>query len=634
MGTGNPKILAFFGSDLAFRNGAGLLRKLHGRGFSLLALDSHAMACATRVGLPYTTLEDWLDPAETAVAVESSLLCLDNWFEPARKEFTAEDICWPEIDKAAMKWLWQDATLSLQLANVLQSRRCISFAFFRNLFPRAAVGHPRSDACNRLWQAALSEIAHPGFLRLDQFVSELSPRSLKAGIGRLRELLTRQAHRQQLADKREIPKGSVVLVIGPDEEVRFTHIVEQLSCTLPREVGVVIAGSYSDTSAAIAATWDVPVVYGPRWPVFRRMAALPSVLLPRPHRDLGERFLAGYEHALKASTGKPWHSPLQYLAFHFRYYCLYRWPYLLKECLHFWVNLWKRLRPKAILVTSRDEVIFALASAAAGQMDIRSFCAPHGGNSGIKRDSTPLLNDWVLCNSPLQKARFALRGFPPDRIVICNGLLASNEYGVSSTASLPDTSKYRILGLAEATGEGTNLVKYTSPRAQMRALRIVSRPPSDLVDRIEIAIKVHPHIFDLEIIEAAGSEVATNLLPRGSNLHAALESSDLVVGVNYRGTALFHAMRAGKPIIQLLTESPQLWDRPDFPFDILEDGETVATTADEFWNLVRSYFTNPQVAWDMCRRSKAFFHEHLDDSSFPPWWDVVADKLRTTREKE
>lgn len=634
MGTGNPKILAFFGSDLAFRNGARLLRKAHGNGFNLLALDSRAMACATRAGLPYTTLEDWLDSADIAAAVDRSLLCLDNWFEPAREELTAEGICWPEIDKSAMKWFWQDAMLSLQIAQKLRDRECTTFAFFRNLFSRAAVGHPRSDTCNVLWEAELSEIRQQRFLLLDQFASDRTLKWLKGGIGRLGAIFTPPSLAQQAVEIREIPQRSVVLVIGPGEEVRFNQYVDGLSHRLPGKMAVAIAGQYSQTSAAIVSHWEVPVVYGPRWPAYRVMAALPSFLLPRPDRELGERFLDGYQHALKAAAGTLWQKALEHLGFHFRYYCLYRWPYLLKECLRFWVDLWERIRPKAILVTSRDEAVFALASAAAGQMGIRSFCAPHGGNSGIKRDCTPLLNDWVLCNSPLQRARFALRGFPPDRIAVCKGLLAPNEYEVSSTVALAHKSRYRILVLTEATGEGTNLVKYTSPRAQMRALRIVAHPPPDMVVPIDIAIKVHPHISDLEILEAAGSEVAEHLMPLSSDLLTALESADLVVGINYRGTALIHAMRAGKPIIQLLTESPLLWDRPDFPFGILEDGTTVVTTGEEFWDLVRSYFTTPQVAEGMRRKSGAFFHEHLDDSSFPPWWDVVEDKLRTTREKE
>jgi hypothetical protein len=161
----------------------------------------------------------------------------------------------------------------------------------------------------------------------------------------------------------------------------------------------------------------------------------------------------------------------------------------------------------------------------------------------------------------------------------------------------------------------------------VRALKIVASVPEDLADKTEVWIKTHPHISDMEIIESAGNNVIPLLLPLKSDLHTALERADLVVGLNYRGTALIHAVKAGKPVIQLLTEWPALERRADFPYHILEEGTTVARTAEEFWDLVRSFFGQPDTAHQMREKSRRFFAEQLNDSRFPSVVTLVDEKL-------
>lgn len=619
-----PHVLAFFGSDLVRRNARAFLQRAHKGGAELLTLDSDAMAQAVRAGLPYTTLEDWLEPEVIARAVENSILCSDKWFESAREHFTVEGVCLPEVDKSSMKWFWMDALLALELTRSLQSRNC-SLSFFRNLLPRASVGHPRSDACNTLWRKeACSKSVH---ILLDQVLPGLSSTLVRGALSRVTEALRARGKSGQGRSEKTIPRDSIVFVMGPEEEVRFSHLVDQFSRSFPGRVGAVIAGAASDSAIALIANLGVPVLQGPKWPVYRWLSALPSWLLPSPNRAWSQKFLAAYRLALKAAGGTVWQLPMQHLGFHFRYYCVYRWPHLLAESLVYWRKLWSRIRPAGVLVTSRDEAVFALATITAKEAGALTFCIPHGGNSGFKRDSTPLAHDWVLCNSPLQQSRFELRSIPPARTVVCKGLLPANEYQVSPLHKQGSSCRWRILALTEATGEGVNLVTYTSPKAHVRALKIMASVPEDLADKTEVWIKTHPHISDMEIIQAAGNKVMQLLLPLKSDLHTALERADLVVGLNYRGTALIHAMKAEKPVIQVLTEWPALERRADFPYHILEEGTTVARTAEEFWNLVRSFFTQPDAAHQMREKSKRFFAAQLDDSPFPSVVTLVNEKL-------
>ncbi len=89
-------------------------------------------------------------------------------------------------------------------------------------------------------------------------------------------------------------------------------------------------------------------------------------------------------------------------------------------------------------------------------------------------------------------------------------------------------------------------------------------------------MKTHPHISDLPMLEAAGPAVLQRLMPLASELESALKETDLVVGVNYRGGAMVHALRMAMPIIFFLTENEAMLRRPDYPYDTFHEGTLVA----------------------------------------------------------
>ncbi len=615
------KVLAFFGSDVGARHGAGFLRKAYSQGYDLLALDSAAMALASRAGVEYTVLDDWLDARTIAGCIEKGIECENRWFEPARDEFTTMDVCWPEADKSAMKWFWPDTMLALELGRALDSAGCRELQFFRNVLPRAAVGFSRSDVCAALWVHELPGRASRRLLRQQFDVWRL--------LGLIGKTTARPFGEPRVSEppmkpaNSALPKGCVILVMGPTEELRFTHVIARLAERFPGRTAAVIAAEPSEEAAAYVSRWGVPVVFGPRWPRHAGFAAMPWRLLPRVDKQAEKRFLAAYEKAVKAATGQPWQRPLECLGFHFRYYCRYRWPYLSTVYFRFWLNLWREIEPEAVLVTSRDESIFGLVAVAAKQLGIRSFSLPHGGNSGFKMDRTPFVSDYLLCNSPLQKSVFESRGIDPGRAVGCRDLLAQNEYKVYSGPDSSASEKWRVLVLLESTDEGPTLIKYVSLRIQLEALKALVKPPEEIAHKVDLAIKVHPHISDLDMIRAAGEEVEKRLMPLRSDLHSALESADLVVAVNYRGTALIHAIRAGKSIAYFLTENEALRGRQDYPFNLLEEATTVVRTAGEFWELVKSFFNDSVTPAEMRRQTDRFFREQLDDSGFPDFANFV-----------
>lgn len=621
--TDPSKLLAYFASDLALRNSARYLSRAHAEGYSLLALDSRAMAMATRAGVPYTLLDDWLDPQAIVNAVKVARDCAHQWFEPAREEFTVDGICLPQVDRYNMDWFWQDAILALELASKLRVSGIREFKFFGNLFPRAGVLHGASDTSSRIWRAKLGAAG-----RMSLILEPFNPAGI---ISTVRKAFERVRNRRASLDEprtsgeTEFPENSVVIVLRYEEDLRFSHLVKELCSRFPGRVAAVIGSHASEKPVNVFDTWNVPVSFSERWPLTSWVAALPSWLLPAVDSDLQGKFLAGYKKSVKASIGQPWHEPLEILGFHFEYYCRYRWPFLYNRNFQFWLDLFKRTKPRAVLVTGEAESIFVLVSEAAVQRGVPVFVIPHA--CGVSRLMLKgLFKGTMLYNSALQRRHFERSEVDPSTLQGCARLAAKDEYPVRPVKAFDGKDKCRLLALTESTCEGPHLNTYTSPSAQLRALRALVNPPPDLQGKIEVRIKVHPHISDIEMLEAAGPAVLQELMPRDSELESALNETDVVVAVNYRGGAMVHALKMAKPIVYFLAEKEEMLQRPDFPYDTYQDGTVIARTPEEFWNLVRTFIADPAFGEEMRTKSADFSSRNLTDDGYPGLADFVLNQ--------
>jgi len=617
------KLVLFFGADLIGRNASRFLRRAHQRGYTLVALDSSAMACAARAGAEYTVIDDWLDPERFVNALETAIECERNWFEPAREDFTVDGICWPDIDRYTTNWCWQNAVLSLELAEAFKANGCNDFIFFRNLFPRASVWNAGSDVSSALWSAELPGEVTP-LIRMEALRPQFWADTAASGLKRIGAVF--KGHRAKPSPSLpRFPSESVVLVLGYEEALRVNHILEQLKTDFPGRIAAVIGGPYAESSERTTAEWGIPVRLSATWPLSSWVATFPPWLLPKVDRDLEARFLHGYHNALAASSGKPWEKPLRHLDFHFQYYCRYRWPKLHTHNFRFWLELWRDLRPAAILVTSRSDTVFILACEAAKRLRIPSFVVPHAGTGRYHKDV--VYGDYILYGNPLQRTHYERSGLAASRLVGCKGLLARNEYPVQPLKPFSSDAKWRMLVLVEPTGEGPHVTRHISPRAQLQALRAIASPPAEIADKLDLAIKVHPNNSDMEIIEAAGNGVASKVMPVDSELRSALEDADLVVATNFAGTSIMHCMLLGKPVIFFVTEKEPMLKRPDIPFDLFAGGMTVARSPEELWALVKSFFTEPELAHSMKLKAATFARDNLDDNEFPSLPDVIRKSL-------
>ncbi len=620
-----PKILAYFGSDFGLRNGAKFLKNAHRQGYGLLALDSHAMALASRAGVPYSLLDDWLEPETIVRAIDLAQECGSRWYESARQEFTVDEICLPQVDRCSMDKFWQDAMLALELAHKIKGSDCNEFRYFTNPFPRAGVALNGSDICGRLWRAELGT-RFKSLLRFGTFgPGEVLSIVRKAAIRLAGPVFNKQATTP--VQPHAFPDKAIALLMKSEEVFRLQHVVKTLMTDFPDGISIVLGSHKSGSSDNVYESWGIPVYYGERWPAASYVSALPLNLMPRIDKDLEEKFFHGYRVALEKSGGQPWQKTLEVLKFHFNYYCRYRWPALYKHNFLFWRGLWERMRPSVLLITGMPEGVMVLASEAARQCDIPILVLPHACGA-IRVNWEGLTMGCTLYNSRMQKTNFVETNIRSESLRPCRDLVAKNEYPVQAVKAFSGNGKCQLLALTETTVEGPHLNAYTSPSAQLKALLTLVNPPPDLIDKVDVAVKVHPQISDLEMIEAAGSAVMEKLLPRASELEPALNETDLVVAVNYRGGALVHVLKMAKPVIYFLTEKEAMLKRSDYPYDTFLGGMAVARTAEEFWSLVRKFIDDPRFAADLRSKAADFARENLDDDTYPALPQILKELLR------
>jgi len=609
-------MLAFFGSDLEPATGSEFLLKSNREGYALLALDSGAMATAAAVGMDYTLMEDWLSPQTILRAIEDAALCETGWYEPARDEFTVDGICWPEVDHVAMMWFWQNVTLAEAFAKAFVDNEGSELKIFGNRFRRPAVFTDPSDAGNAIWKHELDmkvvELKR-GALLPENLLSQIRNNLFR----RIRGLLGRSTGSAQDAVSASL-EGSIVLVLGQLEARRFTHVAQNLLERFPGRVAAALGGPYQEAADEMASVLGVPVAIGAPWPLSTRWLLFPNSLLSAYGSTLKKRFQRGYQLALAASRDKPWEKALRYLRFHFKYFVGHRWPVLHSKTFAFWSNLWSRHRPRTVVVTNVWSSYYLSACLAAKRLGIPTVLAAHGGVQLLPPGIENLFQmDHVLYESGLQRSIYEGAGVSDRKLISCRGLIAENEYATDKLRPFSRNNKWRVLALLETTGVGPNLIPLISLRAQLNALKALAAPPADLTERLDLYIKVHPFYQDLEIIVAAGGDLLDRVLPPKADLHELISETSLVVAVNYVGSALLHVLRAGRPVLYLLTEHEPLLRRPDRRFDIFMEAATVVRTADQFWAAVRDFFSDSAAAERMRLKSQLFARHYLDSDDAP-----------------
>jgi hypothetical protein len=616
------KILCLAGSDLDPAAAKHALIRAHRDGYTIFAMDSAAVEAAVKGGVPYTVLEDWVDAGTIGRVFEVADSCRTNWFEAGREWFTVEGVCWPELDHVVMREFWQDVIMAEALAEVFSARGCGELAVFGSRLPAPAIGGETRDVRNAVFKALL-----PGKVAIRHRGALLDREWLQSVCSKVVQRVSTRSAPKPLRDDPPIPDKSVVLVIGHLEAFRFRHVVEQLREAFPGRIGVVMGGPVQAMADEMAAVMGLSVATGAPWPVSSVVTSLLARLPPwfsgKSAYRLARRFLTGLRRTSAASAARPWEGALHRLRFHFEYYCRYRWPVFHSKTYAYWRDLWKRIRPEAVIISGFWSTYHLAAVLSAKSEGIPTMVIPHGA-VGLLEGSlrTLFVMDHVLYETATQQRMYCAAEAPQECLIECRGLIADNEYAMTPLAARAPGEKRLVLVLLEPTFGHTALIPHILLKAQIEALSALGDPPRHLKDELDVRFKVHPYYPDMEIIAAAGERLADRVLPTDTDLRSVLDDAWLVIAANYGGSALMHVMRTGQPVIQFITDDTREGRFPAFS-DLFREGCERVRTRDELWDAVTRLLTDPEAYREASARTARFCREHAECRDAPGIAEVV-----------
>ena len=279
-------------------------------------------------------------------------------------------------------------------------------------------------------------------------------------------------------------------------------------------------------------------------------------------------------------------------------------------------------KPRAVVTSALFDAESQLPAEAANHLSIPTFAIPHAGAMIAEKT---ISSRYILYSCKTQKSAFEYKDIEANRLFACRDTVAKNDYKTRSIATTSKNNGWRVLALRNPCGPDGCLLPSTNIRYHLNALHVLANPPADIAEQLSLHIKVHPNYPDSELYDFPEIELSQHVLPADSELHEVLQQTDLVVSVNYAGSALIHVLKSGKPIIFLRT----MWQQePDLEL-FLPAGRTVRTH-NQFWSSIKDFFTKPEDAAQMVSNARNFCSNYLDDSGYPDIGEIVEQKLRKT----
>ncbi|MBI9087305.1 MAG: class I SAM-dependent methyltransferase [Desulfobacterales bacterium] len=592
------KIFLFWGEDLP-QFERGLLGVHHRAGETLLPVNAGAMQKARQDGLPFVLPEDWLGTEATLKARWAADDWEARWFVPAREALSSDGICWPGFDKEALNWYWRDLTLADRMVRACRERDVEKVSLVLNNPLRPALGYGRSDVPGLLIRAALGDRVVVRETGHDPWPAILSP---AIALERLRK------GRETVSPDRIA--GRIVLALNPGEFHRFAPAIEELCQRFVNRVTVIALWPSPAETTALARSCPADV--------------LTPGLAPAMDADLGKRFFGGYLQAAAAADGKDWAEALTLTRFQFEYYCGFRLPVLAVN-FRAWSGLWQAHRPAMVITSSLPDSESQLPALAADRAGIPTLSLPHGGFGAREQDCHART---VLYNCEPTRQVYVAAGIGEQRLRSCRDVIGENEYPTASQRVLHSRKSWRILVLTNPVKFDACLFNTTMIGSQMAALEAMTDPPANLAGKVDLMIKTHPSRHDHPLFELAGGGLAEHVLPATVPLADALEQADLVIALNYLGTALIYALQARKPMVFFWNDPLLLRRSHSFRHAhlMLPAGERVETGRD-LWQIVEQFFTNPAFAQRLRNRADVFARTHLDTSAYDSLSDIVGEMM-------
>lgn len=120
------------------------------------------------------------------------------------------------------------------------------------------------------------------------------------------------------------------------------------------------------------------------------------------------------------------------------------------------------------------------------------------------------------------------------------------------------------------------------------------------------------------IEEASVRQRVQKVLPLNTELKSFVERVDLVLAVNYCGSALIHVLRYHKPVILFYTDPIVGKPRLNTSGELFLDAGMLVRNPEELWDVVRKFFENWEFAESLRIKAAEFYQEKLDNSRYFP----------------
>lgn len=610
------KIFAFFGVDLdGYPDG--FLERLYKDGYTLLSLDSKAIELASLSKIPYTVINDWLDTQSMLSIQKNAWYCENNWFMKARKDFISSGVCWPEFDHFAMNKFWLDVISSLQLAEVFRKQNIDELLIINQNEQIPVLYFVQGSVCKKLWEKELPDCIN--FLESKQKTNNIQKDDVSIDIDPASHLYSAP----------EILTDKIAFFASETELSRSNNAMLDLLTTFPEKIVIIPNEIPYEQIYHYKNKWSVPII--------------PVELSHCHDGQLSKKFSKGYQKTRSVSEEDMWEKSLNALNFHFLYYCQHRWP-LLDNIYTSYLNLFSKNQPKVIIGSRVFRTEWQLPILAAQHCGIKSISIPHSvvGNTpviNVPQTLQELKFDYHLYPKPISKKILNLFcSIHEGKYIACKNCTDINSYNPRKIEPEYSQNSLKILVLFSPTSyyiyprTKSRLIypSFKNPRTQMTAIRILNSPPEDIKEKLSIKFKVHPGFSELELFNATGENTSEKLLPIDSELNSILNETDLVIGVNYYGSALFHALESITPFI--FFNNDELFERSllqrDSFFGLFDKSIKIVHTPDELWDCIRTCRFDNSLFTQMKSDVSLFSENFLLNSQYPGIGEVVQEVLK------
>jgi hypothetical protein len=179
-------VAAVYGCDLDPDGGSLDATGLISEGFELLALDRPAVSMLLRSGLPFRTVEDWLETAgpQSLELAPAAGRAAEGWDEHVPGALTTDGVHWPLLDHLQQPTVWLALIVALRLTDAIRRSGVTRFRFVRGHdSDHSALTSTPLEAVAAVWSRLLPDAAEPHDLPVPDRLTQLRVRISRSRLG-------------------------------------------------------------------------------------------------------------------------------------------------------------------------------------------------------------------------------------------------------------------------------------------------------------------------------------------------------------------------------------------------------------------------------------------------------------------